>query len=121
MIFVFQLLLVLFAIFAIFNVIRRQKEGLLGPKGGIFWVLFWLGVALVVIWPVSVQRLADHIGIGRGADLVIYISLAGIFFILFRLNIKLEGLRRDLTEVVREEALSPQHWSTKAHEHREKL
>jgi len=105
MLIIFQILLALFALFAIVNVFKKRKEGLLGPKGALFWILFWVAVGMVVIWPDSVQKIADHIGIGRGADLVIYISVAVIFYLLFRLNIKTEGLKRDLTKVVREDCI----------------
>ena len=97
MLITFQILLVLFALFAVFSVAQKKKQGLLGPKGSVFWVLFWIAVAIVVAWPTSVQKIADHIGIGRGADLVIYISVAVIFYLLFRLNVKMESLKRDLT------------------------
>jgi len=105
MLIVFQILLVLFALVAIANVFSKRKDQVLGPKGFVFWLLFWLAVILVAIWPDSAQRIADHLGIGRGADLVIYISVAMIFFVLFRLHVKVEGLKRDLTRVVREDAL----------------
>jgi len=109
MLITFQILLVLFALFAIINVVRKYKEGLLGPKGALFWVLFWISVGVVVVWPNNAQKIADHIGIGRGADLVIYVSVAVIFYLLFRLNVKLEGLKRDLTKVVRDDTLAFEH------------
>ena len=100
-----QILLVLFALFAIINVAKKKKEGLLGPKGFVFWILFWIIAGVVVVWPNSVQNIADRLGIGRGVDLVIYIAIAIIFFILFRLHVKMESLKRDLTTVVREDTL----------------
>ncbi len=59
----------------------------------------------MVLWPGSTSLLASFLGIGRGTDLVIYISLAVIFFLIFRLNVKLEMVNRDLTKMVRHEAL----------------
>lgn len=115
MLILFQILFVLFSLFAITRVIVQRKSGSLGPKGTVFWIIFWLATILVVLWPNSVSVLANYLGIGRGADLVLYASLALIFYILFKLNIKIENMNRDVTKVVRSKTL--QHMSTPAHEH----
>ena len=105
MLIIFQILFSLFALFAIASVMNKKKEGLLGPKGLIFWLVFWILAGVVVLWPDSTFVLANYLGIGRGADLVVYVSLALIFFILFRLHVKLESVGRDITKVVRDKAL----------------
>ncbi len=105
MLFIFQALFVLFVLFAISSVVRKKKDGLLGPKGAIFWVLFWVLAAILVLLPDSTVVLANYLGIGRGADLVLYVSLAVIFYILFRLHVKIESISRDLTKVVRKDSL----------------
>ena len=105
MLLIFQILFSLFALFAVGGVIRKRKDGLLGPKGAIFWTIFWLVAAVAVWWPNSTTILANTFGIGRGTDLVLYISLMIIFYILFRLNVKIEGLNRGLTKMVRKGAL----------------
>lgn len=103
---VFQVLFVLFTLFALSVVVARYREQLLSTNGFIFWLLFWVIAALVVLWPNSTQWLAAYLGIGRGTDLVIYVSVALIFFVLFRLHIKLERMNRDITKVVRHDALT---------------
>ena len=108
MLVIFQILFSFFALFAITNVVRRKKEGLLGPKGAFFWILFWLAAAVAVWWPNSATILANTFGIGRGSDFVLYISLVIIFYILFKLNVKLESVGRDITKVVRKKSLDDQ-------------
>ncbi|PIZ95055.1 MAG: DUF2304 domain-containing protein [Candidatus Magasanikbacteria bacterium CG_4_10_14_0_2_um_filter_37_12] len=102
---IFQILLVLFCIFAIVGVLKRKEDNLLGPKGALFWIFFWVAVAIVVVWPNIVQRLADYIGIGRGVDLVTYLSISAIFYLLFKLHVKMESLKRDFTKVIRQDSL----------------
>lgn len=106
MIILFQSLFTAFALFAIVSVLKKKKEGLLGPKGVIFWVLFWVLANVFVWWQDSTVILANYLGIGRGTDLVLYVSLTIIFFILFRLHVKIESIGRDITKVVRKEALN---------------
>ncbi|MFH1946904.1 MAG: DUF2304 family protein [Candidatus Magasanikbacteria bacterium] len=105
MLILFQSLFSLFALFAIWSVISKRKIGLLGPKGTIFWIIFWLLTCIFVWWPNSTVILANYLGIGRGTDLVLYVSLAIIFFVLFRLHVKIESIGRDITKVVRREVL----------------
>ncbi len=105
MLIIFQILFVIFSLLAIAAVVRRRREGALGPKGLIFWTLFWIAVVVVVIWPETASMLAARFGIGRGSDFVLYVSIAIIFFLLFRLNVKIEGMNRDITKIVRTESL----------------
>ena len=101
----FKIIFALLALSAIITVWQKKQKTLLGKKATYFWILFWLVLAVVVFWPNSTQILAEYIGIGRGVDLVIYISIACLFYLVFKMNIKIEGLKRDLTDVVRKESL----------------
>src|SRR3989338_846583 len=100
MLLVFQGLFILFALAAIVNVTRRYRQGDFGIRGAWFWSIFWVAAMIVVALPENASRIAHVFGIGRGVDLVLYVSVAAIFFVLFRLHIKLEGLKRDLTKLV---------------------
>ncbi|HSR88879.1 MAG TPA: DUF2304 family protein [Candidatus Udaeobacter sp.] len=100
-----QILLVVFFLFALIKVISRFRDGDLSKLGLILWSLFWLAAAGVVLLPNSTAYLAKLAGIGRGADLVVYVSLAAIFFIIFRLLIKIELLNKDITKLTRKIAL----------------
>ena len=101
MLLLFQLLFSAFALFAVASVIKRKKEGLLGQKGAFFWIIFWAAAAFVVWSPNSTSRIANAFGIGRGADLIIYTAIIIIFYILFKLHIKIESVGRDVTRMVR--------------------
>lgn len=102
---IFQILIFLFSLVAIFSIfLRRQKDGL-GLRGTAFWILFWAGVNIVVLFPNSTTIIANRLGIGRGTDLVVYVSILMIFFVLFRLNVKLEGINRQITKVARQKAI----------------
>lgn len=105
MIILFQIIFISFSLFAILSVWQKAKQGFLGKKGKIFWLIFWGLSVVVVIWPDSVQKIADYLGIGRGADLVVYCAIVVIFFVLFKLNIKIEGMKKDLTKIVRKDSL----------------
>ena len=77
----------------------------MGLLGALFWSFFWCAVIVVVLWPTTVQMLADTFGIGRGSDFVLYISVALLFFLLFRLHIKIENMNKNITKIVRRDSL----------------
>ncbi|MDP2692387.1 MAG: DUF2304 domain-containing protein [bacterium] len=105
MLILFQILFTLFALFAIGSVLNRKKAGQLSLRGSIFWAGFWLLTIIAVLWPNSTTVLANALGIGRGTDFVLYISIIVIFYLLFRLHIKIEGVSRDMTKIVRKNTL----------------
>ncbi|MFH0928698.1 MAG: DUF2304 family protein [bacterium] len=102
---VIQFLLV--AIFALILIVtwRRFQEKNLSLPEALVWSLVWVGGILVAIDPELTNRLAQILGVGRGADAIVYLSLVVIFWLLFRIFVKIEKLERHLTELVQHEAL----------------
>ncbi len=102
---IIQVVLTGFFFLAALKVIGRWKKAELSFPPALAWVGFWVIAAIVVLNPNLTARLAERVGIGRGADLVVYSALALAFFVLFLLLVKIERLNRDLTKVVRKLAL----------------
>lgn len=100
-----QFLFILFALFAISRAFRQFRTGSLTILWLILWMIFWLAVGAVTLAPQTTDVLARFVGVGRGADFVIYVSLVIIFYLVFRLFVKIEGVEREVTELVRKLAL----------------
>ena len=60
-----QLVLVLFAAFAVARVMGRFRAGVIRLSEGLLWTSLWVGVAVVVLDPSLTQRLARVLGVGR--------------------------------------------------------
>ena len=103
--FLIQILLVVFFLFALVKVAGRFKSGDLSLAAMVGWALFWVAAMVVALLPNSTARLAEFVGIGRGADLVVYVALAAIFFILFKLMVKIESLNKEITKLTRKISL----------------
>lgn len=69
------------------------------------WILFWIAVIALVWQPNLTDYLAHFLQVTRGADAVFYLSLVGIFYLLFRIFIRLERMDQEVTTLVREIAL----------------
>jgi len=78
----------------------RYRSGDLNFQQLAAWLILWVGAAAVISLPELASRLADIAGVQRGADLVIYVSVVVIFYLLFRLLVRLEKIERDLTTIV---------------------
>ncbi|PIW95802.1 hypothetical protein COZ84_01545 [Candidatus Kuenenbacteria bacterium CG_4_8_14_3_um_filter_39_15] len=64
-----------------------------------------MAVGVAFITPESLTKIANILGIGRGADLVLYLAVVVVFYLMFRIFIRLEKMERDITKVVRKNAL----------------
>ena len=100
-----QILLVLFLLFAFSRVVLRRQEGTITLGSFFFWAGLWLLAIVSIIRPDFTTYLARQLGIGRGADIVIYASILILFYLLFRTNILIENLRHDITKIIRDLAL----------------
>jgi small membrane protein len=101
MLILFQILFILFSVAAIFLILKKN----IGPKSMFFWIIFWLMADVAVLWPNSTTIVANAFGIGRGTDFVLYLAVVLIFYLLFRMNVKMEMIGRDVTKVVRKNTL----------------
>lgn len=61
--------------------------------------------AIAVMFPEITQDAAELVGVGRGADLITYISIVAVLFVLLHYYTKFVDLQRQLTAVARELAI----------------
>lgn len=102
---VIQILLIVFLLFAVSRVILRFRDKKLHLGEFIFWSGLFIIAAFGVIFPNYTTKVANLLGIGRGTDLILYGSIATLFYLVFRLYVLLEDVRHEITEVVRKIAL----------------
>ena len=97
-----QILLFVFIIFAVSRVILRFKDGEVHLGALLFWLFVWTGAVFVVLSPAKTTKFAKLLGIGRGADIIIYLSLALLFYLVFRINVLVENLETRISQLIRE-------------------
>jgi hypothetical protein len=100
-----QIVLICFAVFAMSRALIRYRRGLTRMLHLELWLLFWIAVVVVGLRPEVTNLLADWLGVGRGVDTAMYLALLMVFYLLFRCFGKIEDLDRQLTRVVRANAL----------------
>lgn len=100
-----QIVLGLFILFAVSRVILQVRNGNLSVYSFLFWTALFVFALVGLLIPSLLSQLARLLGIGRGVDVVIYVSLILLFYLVFRLHILLEDIRHEVTKVWREIAL----------------
>jgi hypothetical protein len=71
----------------------------------LLWLIFW-GVALVIIWlPINIiDELGSIFGVGRGIDVLVYLSIIFLFYNNLRMNGRIDDMDKKVTRIVREVA-----------------
>ncbi|HPA25821.1 MAG TPA: DUF2304 domain-containing protein [bacterium] len=100
-----QILITLFSLFALSKVLKKFKKQTLKKSEFGLWFVFWILTAVLVWLPGSLTKIANFLGIGRGADLIFYASLILIFYLIFRIYLKLEKIEKHITKIVRKNTL----------------
>ncbi len=104
----FQIIIIAFALFALNRAIRKFREGKVGVKNLCLWLILWVGVSVVVLVPNIASRAAAALGITRGVDLVMYVAVLVLCYLIFRVLVKIESLEQEITKIVRAVALRDQ-------------
>lgn len=100
-----RVLLLIVACGGLLWVLGRFRKRQLSAWGAGAWAVLAIAIGVVALIPEVTNRLADLLGIGRGADVVLYTAIVAIVAMLFRISIRIEQLDRAITTVTRELAL----------------
>lgn len=68
-------------------------------------LVVWTGVALVAILPQWTDIVASAVGVGRGADLLVYVAIIVLLWSHYRLMVRQHAMSQELTALVRHQAI----------------
>jgi hypothetical protein len=105
MITIIQVLILIFALFAWSRVALRLKDKSIRIWEFVFWSAIWLGIIIFSLTPALLQFISGVLGIQRATDLAIYVSIIVLFYLMFRIYVKVDKQGQDITKVVRNVAL----------------
>lgn len=102
----FGIIIILFAIFALSRTYLQFKNSHISLHWFTLWSFIWFTVIIVAIIPDSTTTIANAVGIGRGADMLIYTTILILLYGFYRLIIGQEKQRKELTELTRRIAIN---------------
>ena len=109
---IIQVILVLFVVIAVWTTIVQYRSQSLDSGGFVRWMMLWVAVAIVILWPDLTSRVAHGVGIGRGVDLAIYSAILLLYYVLFRIVVRLEKLEQTISKLIRSSAID--EWKNKS-------
>ena len=103
---IFQALAIFFSVFALSRTVLRLKGGDMTWKEFAFWAVLWIVIIIIAIIPDITFSFANILGIERGVDVLIYFSIILLFYLMFRIYVKIEKIEQDITKAVRNTAIA---------------
>ena len=102
----FQILALTFLTVLAVLTVEAAARGGIRKRIASFWLFIWIAAAVAFAWPRAVGLLAKALGIGRGADLVMYCSVVMTLVGFFYTYTRFRRLDRQLTLLVRRLAIA---------------
>lgn len=96
-----QIILSVFILFILLKTWLSYKTRQISTSFFILWVLLWLVGLFAIFYPGLLGKIANLLNIGRGVDFALYVSIILLFYLVYKINIKIGKLNRDLTKLVR--------------------
>ena len=95
----FQLVFLIFISVSLYKVVIKIKNGQLGIKESFVWVFAWVLGAIIIFDPGISIKISNLFGIGRGVDLVIYSSIIFLYYISYKIYLKIDSLQKKIKEL----------------------
>ena len=97
-----QIFLLAFVLFAFSRVLFRHRDKVISTRVTLFWSIIWIAAIIGILLPKTTTSIAQIFGIGRGVDIIVYVSLTLLFYLVFRIYVMIEDIRHEITQVIRE-------------------
>jgi hypothetical protein len=102
-----QLIALLIILFFVFRLFVLKKKDKVSANEFVFWLIFWLIAASGIVFVKDLDKLAVAFGFSAsGIQIILYVAVASLFYMNFRLRLKLEKMDKDITKVARKIALN---------------
>lgn len=102
-----QILALIIIAFFLIRLVLQKKQGKIKNNEFFLWFVFWILTGMAIIFLKEIDRLVALIGFsGTGIQVLLYAGAAVLFYLVFRLRLRLEKIEKDITEIVRNIALN---------------
>lgn len=101
-----QIIVTLFVFVIVWRLGKKYKDNTLRIYDFLIWLAIWVAVLIVFWLPQTTSYLAVLLGIGRGSDLAVYLAVLFMFYLIFRIYLKIDKQQRDITKIARHLALT---------------
>ncbi len=101
-----QIIALLIIIFFVYRLIIQKKKQKINRNEFRFWLIFWIIAAGAISSLKLIDQLVIKLGLsGAGINYLLYIAVLVLFYLLFKTRLKIVKIEKDITKIVRQEAL----------------
>ncbi len=100
-----QVIITLVAGAALRGIYKRFRKNAMSVKEVVLWTLVWSGGTVLVWEPHISNRLAAWLGVGRGADAILYSAVVMLAYGVVRAFAIIQALEHALSEMVKQKAI----------------
>ncbi len=100
---IIALILIIFFVWRLF--IQRNKKQISYNEFSL-WLVFWLLGASAIVFIRQIDIFVEKLGFsGAGINYLVYLAIIVLFYLIFKLRLKIAKLEKQLTEIVRKISL----------------
>jgi len=97
-----QTLALIIIIFFISRLFQQKKKKQIANNEFILWLGFWIIGALAIIFLKQLDSLVNNLGFSSSAiNYLLYLAILILFYLIFKLRLKINKLDQDITDLVR--------------------
>lgn len=97
-----QVIAILILLFFAFKLSREKKKNHITKNEFIFWLIFWLIGVLTIAFIKPIDKIVMSLGFSSsGINLVFYLAVLFLFYLIFRMRLKMVKIENDITELSR--------------------
>ncbi len=101
-----QVVALLILLFFIVKLNRERRKKSITKNEFVFWLIFWLLGVLTIAFIKPIDKIVMNLGFSSsGINLVFYLAVLFLFYLIFRMRLRLVKMENDITELSRKIAL----------------
>lgn len=98
---ILEIIFTIFAFFAWSRAFLRYRESKISSKDLVLWTIIWGGMVALVFTPGKADFIAAKFGVREGNDLIFFLGISILFYIVYRVYVRLGEIEREITQLVR--------------------
>lgn len=99
---ILKILAIIFVLFVASRAYLRFKDKSLNIQSLVFWGIIWVSILAFVFDPKISDEIAKFVGLQRGTDTIFFFAIILLFYLIFRLYVKIDKVDKDVTKIVTE-------------------
>jgi hypothetical protein len=101
-----QILALIIIAFFLARLFWQKKKAQISQQEFSFWLIFWLIAAGLITALKWIDAIVANLGFsGKGIEILLYLGIAMVFYLIFKLRVKIEKIERNITKIIREIAI----------------